>query len=353
MSVRGLTRLTKRFACPPAYTTRRGAMYCADSLQHLRLMPADSVDLVLTSPPFALVKKKAYGNRDAERYVPWFMDFAVEVRRVLKDTGSFVIDLGGSWLPGVPVRSTYQYELLIELTRPGRFHLAQDYFWYSPSRLPAPAEWVTVRKVRVKDAVNTIWWLSKTPFPKAGNERVSLEYSEAMRRLLKNGCKAGKRPSGHDISTGFRKDRGGAIPSNLLVISHTSSNDHYLRRCRTTETPIHPARFPADIPLYFINMLTDVNDVVVDIFAGSNVTGWVAEHARRRWLALETDRTYVEGSAFRFESDCPPPDNEFIGSRKEVTLRRLRVKSTPRRLPTGRTRNEAGAARLPKERGAA
>lgn len=334
-------RITGKFTGSPSYETGLGQMYCGDSIDYMRAMPAGCVDLVVTSPPFALVRKKDYGNEAAERYVTWFEQFAHEVKRVLKDTGSFVIDIGGSWLPGLPVRSTYHYKLLIDLTKPGLFHLAQDYFWYSPSKLPTPAEWVTVRKVRVKDAVNTIWWLSKTPFPKASNERVSVEYSEAMRDLLKNGYKAKKRPSGHDISTKFQRDRGGAIPSNLLVISHTSSNDYYQRRCRESNVPVHPARYPPDIPMYFINMLTDPGDLVLDIFAGSNVTGWVAEHMQRRWMGFELESDYVKGSRYRFEKDTPAMNGDgYVGSKHEVKFRRVRMRDEPAKLPTGERRGK-------------
>lgn len=329
----------------PAYTTNYGAMYCADSLECLRHMPNESVDLVMTSPPFALVRKKDYGNESATEYVTWFVRFADEVQRVLKDTGSFVVDIGGSWVPGLPVRSTYHYQLVIELTKAGRFHLAQDFFWHSPSKLPTPAEWVTVRKIRAKDAINPVWWLSKTPYPKASNQRTSVEYSEAMLALLKNGYKAKKRPSGHDISTNFSKNRGGAIPSNLLVISHTSSNDYYQRRCRESDVPVHPARFPPDLPLFFISTLTDPGDTVVDIFAGSNMTGWVSEHTKRKWLSFELDQSYVDGSRFRFEDGCPPPDIEIVGSREASLARPVRIRPEPQKLETGERRKNTGKSR--------
>lgn len=332
--------ITESFSTKPAYSTDLGAAYVGDSLDYLRSMPSESVDLVFTSPPFALVRKKDYGNEAASEYVTWFTRFADEVQRVLKPTGSFVIDIGGSWLPGMPVRSTYHYQLLIELTRPGRFHLAQDFFWYSPSKLPTPAEWVTVRKIRMKDSINPVWWLSKTPFPKASNDRTSVEYSEAMRSLLKNGYTAKKRPSGHDISTKFSKDRGGAIPSNLIVISHTSSNDYYQRRCRETGIPVHPARFPLDLPLFFISLLTDPEDIVVDIFSGSNVTGWACEHTNRRWLSFELDQQYVEGSRFRFEESCPVPGTEFVGSSEATLFRPVRVRKSPAKLSTGEKRQK-------------
>jgi len=334
---------TKSFKKKCAYETDLGRMYMGDSLNYLKKMPDSSVDLVITSPPFALVRKKDYGNKSAEDYVNWFSDFGDEVLRVLKDTGSFVIDIGGSWVPGFPTRSTYHYQLLIDLTQPDRFHLAQDFFWLQPSKLPTPAEWVTVRKIRVKDAINTIWWLSKTPFPKASNRRVSLEYSDSMLELFEKGYKAKKRPSGHDISDKFSNNRGGAIPPNFLTIPHTSSNDYYQRKCREKDIAVHPARFPPDLPLYFINMLTDPGDLVVDIFAGSNVTGWICEHVNRQWLSYELDKEYIKGSLFRFDEDCPPPNIEVVGKnaknkKKMEKIRLLRMTKEPETLSTGEKR---------------
>lgn len=182
------------------FTTKHGRMHRVDSLEFMRSDVADdSVDLIMTSPPFGLVRKKSYGNVDADGYVDWFRPFGVEFFRALKSSGSLVIDIGGSWNRGRPTRSLYHFELLIMLCRDLGFHLAQEMFWWNPSKLPSPAEWVTVRRVRVKDAVNCVWWLSKTPWPKASNRRVLIPYSKAMKALLDKGYKAKKRPSGHEI----------------------------------------------------------------------------------------------------------------------------------------------------------
>jgi len=267
----------------------------------MRSLPDECIDLVMTSPPFALTRKKEYGNRPPHEYIDWFMPFAYEVHRILRPSGSFVIDIGGSWKPGSPTRSLYQYELLIRLGE--RFHLAQEFFWYNPAKLPSPAEWVTVRRVRVTDAVNTVWWLSKTDAPKANNRRVLRPYSESMKALLRNGYKAKRRPSGHDISPKFSQDRGGSIPHNLLQIANTESNSAYLRACRTHSTKPHPARFPEALPSFFIRFLTDPLDVVVDIFAGSNVTGRAAETLGRKWIAIDSDSRYIAASKFRFDLD--------------------------------------------------
>jgi len=260
-----------------------------------------SVDLIMTSPPFGLIRKKTYGNVDADRYVDWFRPFGAEFKRVLKPTGSLVIDIGGAWIPGQPTRSLYHFELLIMLCKEVGFHLAQELFWWSPSRLPTPAEWVTVRRIRVKDAVDCVWWLSPTPWPKASNRRVLAPYSDAMRSLLKNGYKPKLRPSGHNISNKFSTDNKASIPPNIIAVPNTESNSYYLRYCKEHGLPPHPARFPAELPEYFIRMLTDQEDMVFDPFAGSCVTGEVAERLKRRWICCDLVEDYLKGALARFK----------------------------------------------------
>jgi len=284
----------------PFYTTQYGAAYLGDALSYLRQMEHESVDLIVTSPPFALKRKKEYGNVDAKDYVPWFMDFAAESKRVLKDSGSLVIHIGGTWVKGQPTRSLYHFELLIALCKTLGFHLAQEFYWYNPSKLPSPAEWVTVRRIRVKDAVDPVWWLSKTAYPKASNWGVLKPYSDSMKKLLEKGYKAKLRPSGHDISEKFSKAHKGAIPPNLLSLPNTDSNSTYMRECRRRGIKTHPARFPQDLPEFFIKFLTDPGDVVLDIFAGSNTTGAAAEQLGRHWIAFELEQKYLAASAFRF-----------------------------------------------------
>ncbi len=282
----------------PHYETAWGAAYVGDALALMRQLPAGSVSLVLTSPPFALRRQKAYGNVDAASYIDWLWPFVEEIHRLLKPEGSFVLDIAGAWNRGRPTRSLLPYQLIIRLCE--RFHLAQECYWFNPSKLPTPAEWVTIHRNRLKDAVNYIWWLSKSESPDADNRRVLKPYSRSMRRLLRDGYKAELRPSQHEISKHFRKNNGGAIPPNILVVPNTRSNDDYFRRCRAEGLPIHPARFPAAIPEFFIKFLTKPRQLVLDPFAGSNVTGQAAEALGRRWLSFEIDPLYVEGSRFRF-----------------------------------------------------
>jgi site-specific DNA-methyltransferase (cytosine-N4-specific) len=284
----------------PFFTTRLGSIHHADSLEVLALLPDQSVDLILTSPPFGLVRKKDYGNEDADRYVDWFRPFGSLFRRVLNESGSLVIDIGGAWKAGQPTRSLYHFKLLISLCEEFGFHLAQEFYWWNPSKLPTPAEWVNVRRIRVKDAVNSVYWLSVTPWPKASNRRVLYPYSGSMQELLKKGYKAKLRPSGHDISDKFSRDNGAAIPPNLISLANTESNSAYLKYCEKHNLTVHPARYPSALPEYFIRMLTDKGDLVVDPFAGSCVTGEVCERLGRRWLCIELLEEYLEGAKSRF-----------------------------------------------------
>lgn len=288
------------------YCTPMGRAIAGRSEEELPKLESASVDLVFTSPPFALLREKAYGNLSQDSYVDWLVGFGPEIMRVLKPTGSFVVDLGGAYQRGLPVRSLYNYQVLIKLCEEHGFFLAEEFFWYNPAKLPSPIEWVNKRKIRAKDSVNTVWWLSKETNPKANVSSVLAPYSERMKKLIEDPEKfytPKGRPSGHDISKGFGKDNGGAIPSNLLQYPNTESNSFYLRMCKALDIKPHPARFPSSLPEFFIKFLTEEGDLVVDIFAGSNTTGWAAEKLGRRWLAFDSDAEYVAASAFRFLED--------------------------------------------------
>jgi DNA modification methylase len=299
------------------YRTDKGAAYLGDSSKLLESVPTGSVNLVFTSPPYALHFKKEYGNVDKRDYVRWFLPFARQILRVLRDDGSFVLNIGGSYNQGTPTRSLYHFHLMIALVEEVGFHLAQECFWYNPAKMPMPAEWVTVRRIRVKDSVEYVWWFSKTPWPKASNTRVLKDYSPDMIRLNRRGVKASIRPSGHIIRNSFDKvSAGGAIPPNvveqgfveglsipedMLKFGNNAANDEYARRSKQLALKMHPARFPSALPEFFIKLLTDEGDTVIDPFAGSNTTGVVAEGLGRRWIAMERVPEYLESSRVRFE----------------------------------------------------
>jgi site-specific DNA-methyltransferase (cytosine-N4-specific) len=314
----------KLIAAAPYFTSKYGASYLGNSLDLLRSLPSGSVNLVVTSPPYALHFKKEYGNETKKEYVKWFLPFASEINRVLSDNGSFVLNIGGSYNSGTPTKSLYHFKLLIALVEEIGFHLAQECFWYNPAKMPMPAEWVTVRRIRVRDSVEYVWWLSKTPWPKASNLNVLKEYSADMIRLNRNGVRGTVRPSGHVIRDSFDKiAAGGSIPSNvmeanfeespesMLKMGNNAANDVYTKRCKELGIKIHPARFPAVLPMFFIKLLTEENDLVVDPFAGSNTTGAVAENLKRRWISGEAVEEYIKASTFRF-ADAEKQEEDVV-----------------------------------------
>ena len=308
-----------------AYSTDLGKAYIGDSLSLIPLLENNSVNLAFTSPPFALLRKKEYGNKEQDEYVEWLGEFARLIMPKLTTDGSLVVDLGGAYEKGYPIRSLYNYRVLIYFCDIIGYKLAEEFFWYNPSKLPSPIEWVNKRKIRAKDSVNTVWWFSKSEYPKADVKNVLSPYSDRMKKLIEDPekfYKPKKRPSGHDIGSSFGNDNGGAIPSNLLSISNSESNSKYMSSCKKLELKAHPARFPKKLPDFFINYLTNENDLVVDFFAGSNTTGEVCQDLNRRWLSFEIDTEYVATSAFRFCSEASDIESIYkeIKSGKSIDL---------------------------------
>lgn len=270
------------------------------------------VDLIFTSPPFPLNRKKRYGNKQGEQYVEWIMDFAPLFKDVLKPTGSIVLELGNAWEPGRPVMSTLALKALLAFLERGDFVLCQQFVWHNPAKLPSPAQWVNVERIRVKDAYTHIWWMALTDRPHADNRRVLTRYSEAMEKLLQSkNYNAGKRPSEHHIGKkSFLKNNTGAIPSNLITLANTQASSAYLKYCRRRKIRPHPARMPIGVAEFFIKFLTRDGGLVLDPFAGSNTTGAAAENLGRRWMAIEPNESFLEGSRGRFKfCDDDIPEN--------------------------------------------
>lgn len=273
------------------------------------------VNLIITSPPFPLLTKKKYGNETGKEYLNWLKALAPRLAALLSEDGSIVIEIGNAWERGDPVMSTLPLEALLAFKKAAGLHLCQQIICHNPARLPSPAAWVTVNRWRLKDSYTHVWWMSKSPRPKADNRRVLTPYSKDMKRLLaRKTYNSGKRPSGHDISpTGFLTDHGGAIaanvidladtaliPDSLLRLSNTGWDASYRQYCEEHKLDAHPARMQPGLVGFFIQFLTDRDELVMDPFAGSNTTGAVAEELERSWVCVEAHRPYAEGSKGRF-----------------------------------------------------
>ena len=317
-----MTGRTKRQSTVPlAYRTAAGQMFVGKTEEALQQPPLThwrgKVQLLFTSPPFPLVREKKYGNLQGEAFARWLAGYANLFTDYLTPDGSIVIELGNGWVQGQPTMSTASLKAFLAFQEAADLHLCQEFICYNPARLPTPAEWVTVRRVRVKDSFTRVWWMSPTPHPKADNRRVLTAYSDSMRKLLQKGSyTGGKRPSEHHIGPrSFLQNNGGAIPPNVLVppgadqlelqsvlsIANTASNNAYNRLCRDRQLKKHPAVMPELLVEFFIQFLTEPGDLVLDPFAGSNTTGAVAERLGRRWLSVEADAEYAAASQVRFE----------------------------------------------------
>ncbi len=285
-----------------AYRTRLGRAYQGSAESYLRSAATrrllGKVQLILTSPPFPLNRAKRYGNARAEDYEEWLRKFARLFKQLLRRNGSVVIELGNAWQPGRPVMSTLAIRSLLAFQEEGGFNLCQQFIYFNPARLPTPAQWVNVERIRVKDAYTNLWWMSPSTRPKADNRNVLREYSSAMKHLLTSrSYNSGTRPSEHRIGRfSFLRDNGGAIPPNVLVYPNTKSSTSYQEYCRRKRLGLHPARMPVEVAEFFINFLTDPRDLVFDPFAGSNTTGYAAAKLGRRWISVELDKDYVRGS---------------------------------------------------------
>lgn len=311
-----------------AHWKKSGRYYLAKCEDALRSKTFDSirgkVNLILTSPPFPLNKKKSYGNMTGNAYLEWITSLAPIFAEMLAEDGSIIVELGNAWEPKRPVQSLLPLQALLGFVshEDADLRLIQQFICYNPSRLPSPAQWVTIEKIRAVDSYTNVWWMAKSDFPKADNSRpeVLRPYSDSMKSLLKSGkFNSGSRPSQHKISeNGFLNDRGGSIAHNFLELesltpgretrlpnafsmSNTVSNDFFSRTCREKGIKAHPARMQVGLAKFFIEYLTEPGDLILDPFGGSNTTGYAAALCGRRWLTIEEKDSYVEQSRIRFD----------------------------------------------------
>lgn len=294
------------FGNQPEFRTSLGKIYCGNAEDFFQSATAKryvgKVQLIFTSPPFPLNTKKAYGNLQGEKYTDWLANFGLLFKRMLTPSGSIVLEMGNAWEPRQPVMSTLALESLLKFLKQADLKLAQQFICHNPARLPSPAQWVNIERIRLKDSYTHLWWMAATERPYADNRNVLKPYSPSMLKLLRTGkYNSGKRPSQHTIGEkSFLTDNKGAIPSNVLSFSNTGNGDPYQRYCRKRELQLHPARMHTGLPDFFIKLLTKPGELVLDPFAGSNTTGAAAEKLRRRWIAIEARPDYVQASKGRF-----------------------------------------------------
>jgi len=300
------TRTIKTGALKIAYKTAFGKCFEGDIEKILQNKTFQKnkgkINLIFTSPPFPLNRKKKYGNLNGKKYINWLTKITTDLKEYLAEDGSLVIEIGNSWEERKPEMSTLPLETLLSIKKKGKYSLCQQFIWFNTAKLPSPVQWVNVERIRVKDSFTTIWWLSKSSAPRANNKNVLDLYSTSMNKLLKSKkYNSGLRPSEHKIGAeSFLKDNGGAIASNVIVAANTESNSKYLANCKKNNVAPHPARMPKHLAEFFVRFLTKKNDIVLDPFAGSNTTGEVSEALQRKWLSIEIDAKYASSSKWKF-----------------------------------------------------
>jgi site-specific DNA-methyltransferase (adenine-specific) len=247
-----------------------------DCLQLLRKLPSRSVDMVITSPPYADQRKNSYGGVPEAKYIEWFTPIAQEVKRVLKPEGSFFINIKPHSKKGQ--RSLYVFKLIIALTEEIGFRFVDEFAW---TKLGVPGKF----KGKFKNAFEPVYHFSITDNFIFNPYAVALPAKEvSVQRYRRKSCGDTKNGSGFG---GMRKEifSNVALPSNHLHIPQ-KSNQH-------TAQSKHPAVFPVELSDFFIKAFSNEGGVILDIFAGSGTVGVSSEKLGRRCILMEQKPEYV------------------------------------------------------------
>tara|TARA_R110001583_G_scaffold190021_1_gene353904 strand:+ start:13137 stop:14318 length:1182 start_codon:yes stop_codon:yes gene_type:complete len=285
------------------YETELGTVLWGSAERAAGIIEPGSIDLLWTSPPYPLLQPKEYGNLDSAGWLEWMHDLCGLWHPLLADTGSLVLNLGSVPVRNRPIQDPYIERLVLKLIDDLDYRLVDRHFWHNPCKPPTPVKWVAVEKVRVKNSVEHLLWLSKTDHFKANNDNVRIPESPSTRKwrehALRTGKGLGKRPGGSVAGRGYLKSNGTAIPTVLHSMPH-DANRPYRKACKEAGLKPHPAMAPQSLVEFFIKLTTDINDRVYDPMAGSLTTGAVAERLQRNWLCSELHGDYIKSGLLRF-----------------------------------------------------
>lgn len=255
-------------------------VHIGDCLDVMREFPAESVDLIVTSPPYADARRHTYGGVAPDQYVEWFCERAEEMLRVLKPTGSFVLNIKERAVDGE--RHTYVLELILAMKREVGFRWVEEYIWHKTTS--APGKW----KYRFRDSWERILHFSKTRDIKMRQDAVKIPIGDWTQSRLRNMSEndRSRQESSTNSKIGRRisawEGKNTVYPTNVLHKSPVAHNTG------------HSAAFPGWLPEFFIKLFTDEGDVVLDPFSGSGTTYQIAERLGRVPVGIEIKPEYVE-----------------------------------------------------------
>ena len=243
-----------------------------DSKKVLKKLPDNSVDFIFTSPPYADQRKSTYGGIHPDKYVEWFLPISEELLRVLKPTGTFVLNIKEKVVKGE--RSTYVMELIIAMRKQG-WLWTEEFIWHKKNAFPG--KWPN----RFRDSWERLLQFNKEKKFNMYQEEVMVPMGDWAKTRLKNLSETDKRRDESKVGSGFGKnisnwvDRDMAYPTNVLHLATECNNKN------------HSAAFPEALPEWFIKLFTKQEDIVLDPFMGSGTTNFVAQRMNRHSIGIE------------------------------------------------------------------
>lgn len=254
-------------------------IYHGDSKEKLKLLPNDSVDLIMTSPPYADQRKSTYGGVHPDEYVKWFLPISEQLLRVLNPAGTFVLNIKEKVIEGE--RSTYVMELILEMRKQG-WLWTEEFIWHKKNCYPG--KWPN----RFRDAWERLLQFNKNRKFNMYQEEVMVPMGEWAHSRLKNLSETDKIRDNSKVGSGFGKNisnwinRDKAYPTNVLHLATECNNRN------------HSAAFPEGLPEWFIKLFTKENDTILDPFMGSGTTLIVANRMRRNAIGIDIISDYCQ-----------------------------------------------------------
>lgn len=254
-------------------------LYLGDSKKQLQLIPDNSVDLIITSPPYADQRKSTYGGIHPDDYVEWFSPISEELLRVLKPTGTFILNIKEKVVEGE--RSTYVMELILKMREQG-WLWTEEFIWHKKNSFPG--KWSN----RFRDAWERLLQFNKERKFNMYQEEVMVPMGDWAKTRLKNLSEKDKTRDTSKVGSGFGKnisnwlDREKAYPTNVVHLATECNNKN------------HSAAFPQELPEWFIKLFTTQYDTVLDPFMGSGTTINVAKRMKRNSIGIDIIPEYYQ-----------------------------------------------------------
>jgi site-specific DNA-methyltransferase (adenine-specific) len=254
-------------------------IYLGDSKDKLKLLAENSVDLIVTSPPYADQRKSTYGGIHPDQYVEWFLAISSQLLRVLKPTGTFILNIKEKVVNGE--RSTYVMELILAMRKQG-WYWTEEFIWHKKNSYPG--KWPN----RFRDSWERLLQFNKDKKFNMYQEEVMVPMGNWAKNRLKNLSETDKIRDNSKVGSGFGKnisnwiERDKAYPTNVLHLATECNNKN------------HSAAFPEELPAWFIKLFTKENDVVLDPFMGSGTTLIVANRMKRNSIGIDIVPEYCE-----------------------------------------------------------